>query len=86
MLLMIRYSMGLVGMLVMDDDLEVEILSYREFRNRQTLKAWRQRQRIYERQQLTERRREDIEDRASERYSSARHLQPPRPTSPNLTS
>jgi hypothetical protein len=53
-------------MSVMDDDLDLEILSYREFRNRQTLKAWRQRRRIYECQQLTERRREGIDDRASE--------------------
>jgi hypothetical protein len=34
-----------------DDDLEPEILTYREFRNRQTLLAWRRRWRAHELQQ-----------------------------------
>jgi len=32
----------------MDDELEPEILSYREFRNRETLRAWQQRRRALE--------------------------------------
>ena len=32
----------------MDDELEPEILSYREFRNRETLRAWQQRRRAVE--------------------------------------
>lgn len=32
----------------MDDELEPEILSYREFRNRETLRAWEQRRRAVE--------------------------------------
>lgn len=32
----------------MNDELEPEILSYREFRNRQTLLAWEQRRRAFE--------------------------------------
>jgi len=32
----------------MNDELEPEILSYREFRNRQTLLAWEQRRRTFE--------------------------------------
>jgi hypothetical protein len=32
----------------MDNELEPEILSYREFRNRQTLLAWEQRRRAIE--------------------------------------
>ena len=32
----------------MDDELEPEILSYREFRNRETLRAWEQRRRAIE--------------------------------------
>jgi hypothetical protein len=32
----------------MDDELEPEILSYREFRNRETLRAWQQRRRAFE--------------------------------------
>ena len=32
----------------MDDALEPEILSYREFRNRETLRAWEQRRRAVE--------------------------------------
>jgi hypothetical protein len=34
----------------MDNELEPEILSYREFRNRQTLLAWEQRRRAIESQ------------------------------------
>ena len=49
----------------MDDDLDLEILSYKEFRNRQTLQAWRERQRTHEGDQSTERRSEDIEDPGS---------------------
>ena len=32
----------------MDDELEPEILSYREFRNREMLRAWQQRRRALE--------------------------------------
>ena len=32
----------------MDDELEPEVLSYREFRNRETLRAWQQRRRAIE--------------------------------------
>lgn len=32
----------------MSDELEPEILSYREFKNRQTLLAWQQRRRAFE--------------------------------------
>ena len=32
----------------MDDELEPEILSYREFRNREALRAWQQRRRAFE--------------------------------------
>jgi hypothetical protein len=34
----------------MNDELEPEILSYREFRNRETLRAWEQRRRAFESQ------------------------------------
>jgi hypothetical protein len=34
----------------MDDELEPEILSYREFRNRETLLAWERRRRAFESQ------------------------------------
>lgn len=34
----------------MDDELEPEILSYREFRNRETLLAWQRRRRAFESQ------------------------------------
>jgi hypothetical protein len=33
---------------IMDDELEPEVLSYREFRNRETLRAWQQRRRAIE--------------------------------------
>lgn len=32
----------------MDDELEPEVLSYREFRNRETLLAWERRRRAFE--------------------------------------
>jgi hypothetical protein len=34
----------------MNDELEPEVLSYREFRNRETLRAWEQRRRAIESQ------------------------------------
>ena len=34
----------------MDDELEPEVLSYREFRNRETLRAWEERRRAIESQ------------------------------------
>jgi len=49
----------------MDDDPELEILSYKEFRNRETLQAWRLRQRVHQGEHLSERRSGDIADRAS---------------------
>jgi len=36
------------GASVMSDELEPEILSYREFKNRETLLAWQQRRRAFE--------------------------------------
>ena len=55
----------------MDEDTEVEILSYREFRNRQTLAAWRERQRAYERgDQQTEPRFEAPDDESIARQEA----------------
>jgi hypothetical protein len=53
-----------------DEELEPEILTYQEFRNRQTLLAWQRRWLAYERQQNP---REGGSERRTNRYSAERY-------------
>jgi hypothetical protein len=51
-----------------EDELEPEVLTYQEFKKRQTLLAWRRRWRAHELKQDEERAWDDAPQRAQNRY------------------